>query len=228
MAFRTETKTGACLILCCLAAAAAPPARYDVVHRHLRRGGAGVLTVDAAGISFTETGKGARHSRAWKFEDIQELRLGPDFVRIRTYEDNLRELGRDRVYQFDKTPPRLAADWYPVFRTRLDRRFVAALADPAAVPDWQLPAKLVRNPEGSHGVLLFAPDRIVYKTARPGQSRTWRLADIDNISTSGPFDLTLNTLEREFRFQLKQELPEARYQTLWMQLNRLHGLAVLR
>ncbi len=215
-------------MLLAFAAAAATPKSYNVTHRHLRHGGAGVLKIDDAGISFDESGKGAKDSRHWKYEDIQELRLGPDFLRILTYEDNRAELGRDRVYLFEKTPAAMATDWYPVFSRTLDKRFVAALADPAVKPEWRLPVKMLHGTGGSQGELLVGKEQIVYKTARPGESRTWRMSDIDSVGTSGPFDLTITVLERTFRFQLKAELPEARYQELWMQLNRGHGLPILR
>src|SRR5947208_345317 len=125
MAFRTEAKTCACLIFCTVFSAAAQS--YEVRHKHLRKGTPGILRIDDASIAFEEKGKDAKHSRVWKYEDIQQLTLGPDELRIVTYEDNRLQLGRDRVYLFDNLPATVAADWYPVFRTRLDARFVAAL-----------------------------------------------------------------------------------------------------
>ncbi len=37
--------------------------------------------------------------------------------------------------------------------------------------------------------------RLSYKSAKQGESRTWRYKDIDSISTSGPFQLTVTTFE---------------------------------
>lgn len=59
------------------------------------------------------------------------------------------------------------------------------------------------------------------------RSRTWRIQDLENVSSSDPFDLTVTTHEREFRFQLKQALNEARYQELWLRVNRVRGLQIL-
>jgi hypothetical protein len=72
-------------------------------------------------------------------------------------------------------------------------------------------------------VLEIGEDRIVFKTAQKDDSRTWRLRDIENISSSGPFDLTITTLEKPYRFQLKQMLSEARYNELWRKLNDTKG-----
>jgi len=230
MAFRTEAKACARLALSAAVAAGcllAQSAIYPARHEHLRHGGAGTLRIDETAISFTESGKQAKHSRTWKYDEIQELVLGEGTLRIVTYEDQRWELGRDRVYVFDHLPAEVAATWYPVFSARLDQRFVAALADPLLKPEWQLPAKLVHGSFGSQGVLLAGPDRIVYKTAQPGESRTWRLKDLDNVSSSGPFDLTLNTLQRDFHFQLKAALPESAYSELWRRINLSKGLQIL-
>ena len=227
MAFRIKAKTCAGVVLLTVCAFAASPQNYEVTHKHLRHSGLGVLRIDETGISFEEQGKQAKHSRVWKYDDIQELILGAGTLRIMTYEDNRWQLGRDRVYLFDQVPPRLAIDWYPEFRSRLDARFVAALADDQAVSDWQLPVKLIHGRSGSSGVLLVGADSIVYKSAAPAESRTWRISDIENVSTSDPFDLTLATREATFRFQLKQSLPADRYQELWKRVSQTRGLRIL-
>jgi hypothetical protein len=228
MAFRTETKTGALLILWLSFAGAswAQSGTYEVRHKHLRHGGAGVLRIDDKSISFEERGK-PKHAVSWKLGDIQELVLGADTLRIVSYEDNPWQFGRDRVYLFDRLPAKVAADWYPVFRERLDQRFVAALADDHVKPDWQIPAKLMHGRSGSQGVVLVGAEGIVYRCVKPGESRSWRIADLVNVSSSDAFDLTITTHEGDFRFQLKQVLAEAQYNELWRRVNLANGLQIL-
>jgi hypothetical protein len=72
-------------------------------------------------------------------------------------------------------------------------------------------------------MLAVAADSIAYTTPRKGESRTWRYQDIDSISSSGKFQLTINTLEKAFNFQLKQPITEARYNELWLQIERKNG-----
>jgi len=227
MAFRTEAKACACMILSVAFTFGATTKTYTVRHRHLRNGGVGVLRLDETSISFEEPEKQTNHSRIWKDDDIQQLTLGPESLRIVTYEDNRWELGRDRVYIFDKLPAGLTTDWYPILRARLDQRFVAALADDEVKPQWQVPAKLIHGRGGSQGVIVVGADRLVYKSSRPGESRTWRVSDLENVSSSDAFDLAITTHEREFRFQLKRALSAARYQELWMRVNQAHGLRIL-
>lgn len=234
MAFRTEAKTCARVIvmlgLGCAGLVQSLEAQtktYAARHRHLHNGAAGILRIDGNLISFEEPGKHARDSRQWKYEDIQQIVLGPDSLRIVTYEDQRWEFGRDREYLFDHLPATLAHDWYPIFSKTLDGRFVAALADTDVKPAWQVPVKLAHGNRGSQGDLLVAADHIVYRSAQAGESRTWRIADIQNVSSSGPFDLTLVTQERDFRFQLRRMLPEGRLDELWRKVNFVHGLQIL-
>ncbi len=210
MAFRGKAQAGALLIAMVFTANAQT---FQVRHRHLHRGAAGVLRVSEDGIAFDE----GRHSRQWKFEDIEQMTLGPGVLRIATYENG--RFGRDREFVFDQLPKDMAAQLYPPFRTKLDRRFVAALADEPAVPLWRIPVR--------RGELTVAADRVVYRTDAPEQSRTWRIGDIDTVSSAGPFDLTVTTGEREFRFQLKRMLTDPQYNQLWRAVNRARGLRIL-
>ena len=249
MAFRTETRTGAGAIACgiLLAALAVTPAAFAqqgvwrVRHLHLRNGAMGTLRVTPDSIAFEERDKKNRvtaHSRQWKYEDIRQLTLSTKTLRIQTYEDRRVglsascALGCDREFVFDSLPAGLVTQLYAAWRDRLDARFVAALADEQIHADWQVPVKLVRGRNGSQGVLRFGADRIVYATAQGEESRTWRITsglnhDIESVSSSGPFDLTISAHEGEFRFELKETLGETRYNRLWRQISQANGLQTL-
>ena len=230
MAFRTETRIGATLALAFALAhvTLAGAETVSVRHRHLHNGKPGELQFSDERISFTEEGKGSIHSREWKYAEIQQLELSPGSLRILTYEDQKWKLGRDREYVFDQLPEGFAESVYLRWRDRLDQRFVADLPDKNVVSLWERPVKLLGRLRGSHGVLRAGTERVVYQTESPEQSRTWRFADIENIASAGPFDLSIVTREhhgtanagiREFRFQLKERLPEAQFNDLWRRLN---------
>jgi hypothetical protein len=146
-----------------------------------------------------------------------------------TYKDRKWLLGVDKRFEFFLPKGKSFEAAYTMLKDKLDRRFVAALAD--SVPDvlWELPVKLLGTIRGSEGVLQVGPDRIVYKTDRPRQSRTWRYQDLENVSTSDRYQLTLTTYERAwthygslkgFNFQLKQPLDEKRFDMLWKRLQK--------
>lgn len=182
------------------------------------------MTADENGIRFSGE-KG--HAWTWTYDDIQELRLEPEKIHILTYKGSRLRLGADLEFEFRGNLP--VNDLYQLWRSRMDQRFVAQLAEPSAV-EFTLPVKLLQRFRGSHGTLAFGADLVVYSS--PGDSRTWRYSDIDNISSSGPFQLTITTFERAradygnrkgFNFELKEPITEARYNQIWFQIEKKNG-----
>jgi len=190
----------------------------------------GEVEVTDQGISFTESGKHADHSRVWKYEQIQQLELTESTLRILTYEDQKWRLGSDREYVFDKLPADFAKTTYPMWKDKLDQRFIARIADAEVTSLIEFPAKLQALTKGTEGTLVFAEDRIVFRALKGGASRTWRFTDIDNVASAGPFDFSVSTWEhhgswntetREFRFQLQRPMEEARFNELWRSVEKL-------
>jgi hypothetical protein len=239
------SKEAGCGLIILLAIILLPPGasggevRLDVVHDHMHKGRRGVMTLGEKGISFEEAPKEEKpssHRWEWPYHEIRQLELAPDRLRILTYRDRWWKLGADKEYEFRLPAAKNFEDAYRVLEERLDQRFVAATG---AVPEevlWELPVKHLERFGGSHGVLVVGRDTIAYRTSVKRESRTWRYSDLVNISTSDPFQLTITTHERarlhygsrkDFNFQLKQPLNEARYNDLWRRLNRARGLSIL-
>ncbi len=245
MAFRLEKRTGAFLAGLLLAPAlfAQPSFQYEVRHRRLhapfQADSQGRLTIDNTGVSFQRRQKDAKESRAWHwdYQDIQQLKVAPKTLTVLTYEDNKWKLGADREYNFDVTSEKTFEDAYVLLKNRLDQRFVAAMPEAPASVLWEIPAKHRVRFGGDEGVLQVGASEITYKSDKKGESRAWRYEDIGNIASSGPFDLTITTFEhakrdygsrKQFNFELKQRLDEARYNDLWLRLNQSKGLKVLQ
>ncbi len=249
MEFRIKKRTGAILICLALLAPAsfAQSLSYDVWHGHSRpphikkAGNLGKLTITEAGVSFEETynkGKAPKQPHAWRwdYQDIQQLKIAPKVLTVLTYKDNKWKLGADREYEFDLVGDKTFEGAYQLLKGRLDQRMVAAIPDHLSNLLWEIPVKHLLRFGGDEGVLQVGPDTIVYKSADKVNSRTWRYEDIENVSSSGPFDLTITTFERAkahygnlkgFNFELKQRLEEARYNDLWLRLNQSKGLKIL-
>jgi hypothetical protein len=228
-------------------AAFAQDLKYDVWHGHSRpphvkkAGNMGTLNITDAGVSFEETYKNGGkpkhpHTWRWDYQDIQQLKIAPKSLTVLTYKDNKWKLGADREYQFDLLADKTFEDAYQLLKGRLDQRLVAAIPDDLSSILWEIPVKHLRRVRGDEGVLQVGPDTIVYRSADKTESRTWRYEDIENISSSGPFDLTITTFERAkthygnlkgFNFELKERLEEARYNELWLRLNQSKGLQIL-
>ncbi len=245
MEFRIEKATGFAVLTAVSLALALPAQdglRYQVRHAHWWKDGIGLLVMDETGISYQEAGKKNKkpeqlHHGRWSYDQIQQLLISPDKLTLVTYEDRALLLGADRRYEFTLAESRSFQEAYDFLKNRLDRRLVAALADPAPGEWWwELPVKLLGTLQGTQGVLRAGPDRLVFQADRPGRSRTWRYQDLDNASMTDPYELTLTTYERarrqygsrkSFRFQLKRPLEEERFDALWRRLNREKGLKFL-
>ena len=193
-------------------------AEFPARHEHWRQGCIGEMKVDETGVSFHGS-KG--HAWNWRFQDIQEFRLAPRSIHILTYTDSKLRLGADEGYEFTGSIP--AEDLYTLLKDRMDQRLVAEIGPVSGGEAFSLPVKHLGRIAGSEGRLAFTADGIVYETAAKNQSRTWRYPDVDGISSSGRFELTITTLEKGFHFQLKQPITEARYNELWLQIERKNG-----
>jgi hypothetical protein len=249
MEFRTEERAIALItgILLSPALFAQQSFQYEAWHGHPRpphirkAGNLGTLTINDTGVSFQETYKGGKtpkhpHVWRWSYQDIQQLEVAPKSLTVLTYKDNKWKLGADRKYEFDLVSDTTFEDAYNVLKGRLDQRFVAAIADSPASILWEIPVKHLHGFGGDEGMLQVGPDEIVYRSAKSDESRTWRYEDIENITSSGPFQLTITSFERArmhyasrkgFEFELKQRLEEARYNDLWLRLNQSKGLKIL-
>jgi hypothetical protein len=200
-------------------------AQFQVRHEHLYKGCRGTMVADENGIRFKGPNK---HVWSWSYSDIQQLRLEPRKIHILTYADRRLRLGADREYEFTGTLP--ASELYSLWSRRMDQRFVAGLPAPAGA-GFTIPVKRLKRIRGSEGLLTFGADTVVYST-RGNDSRTWRYSDIDTISSSGPFQLTVTTFERArlhygdrkgFNFELKEPISEARYNQIWLHIERKNG-----
>jgi hypothetical protein len=210
MALRTEKAIFALVVLC------APMLAQDYAARHLHTAGScrGTLRVEAAGIVYLERTAHQHHRWSWAWDDIQQLDVGDDQrVRLRSYRDGLG--GRDERYEFElQVTPAVAP-----LRAALGARLIEHLVDATGEPLWSVPAKRLRGLKGAQGELCVYADRIVFYTPTPGESRTWRDAEIEFVSSAGPLEFSI-TSGTTTAFQLKQPLETARYQALWKRLLR--------
>ncbi|MCE5306781.1 MAG: hypothetical protein LLG20_03990 [Acidobacteriales bacterium] len=222
-------KETAFVILLAARAFAAGELRFQVRHEHLRKGCPGILRVDEQGITFEGEPSKKRHAWRWEFSDIQQLKIEPQRMAVLTYEDRKWRLGADRGFEFTLPAGVSFGSAYRLLKDRLDQRLVAALAEERDTVLWKLPVKRAGRIKGAQGTLVVSTTRVTFETAEPGASRTWRYSDLDNISSSGPFEFTVTTYERSrtdygslksFHFQLKQPLTEDRYNDLWWRLNQ--------
>jgi Cu(I)/Ag(I) efflux system membrane protein CusA/SilA len=237
VALRSETG-GDCMkaLIGFLMASFAAGQTFEARHDHWKGSCSGRLVFDDAGVAFaSETKK--NHSWRVLYVDIQQVRAQDSGeFRLLTYQDRKWRLGADREHKLQIADKQFAVHVAPLLEQRLNQRFVAGFATRQVEPLWELPVKHLRRFSGTEGLLVVSADRILYRTGAPGDSRDWRFADIETISTSGPHQLTITTYERArshygdrkgFNFRLKEPLGAERYNGLWLRLEKSKGLQVL-
>jgi len=188
-------------------------------------GSRGTLTFDADGVSY-HTDRQDRQ-RSWRYPDLQQLQIvGPTRVTLLTYEDQggLR-FGADRAYTFEVTGAPISGDNVAYLLERLSRPVVTAVLPASdSVPRHAVPVKHAQR-RGSNGILTLRDDALVYATEAEGQSRFWRWTDIFAVLQIDRFRLEVVAYEggggdtRRYTFDLKRELPDGFYTTLWSRLN---------
>ena len=206
-------KAAICLILSCPVWAQ----EFSVRHQHLRKFCAGTLTVDASGIRFEGP---KHHAWNWPYADIQQLTLRSGSIHILSYKDSSNwKLGKDVSYTFTGEFP--TDDLQRQWSATLDQRFVAAVGQASGLSSLEFQVKQLALTKGTEGTLTFGATAVVYDTSR--EPRTWRYKDIQFISSANPFQLTITTLEKQFRFQLKQAITESAYNQLWLEIEKKNG-----
>jgi hypothetical protein len=203
----------------------------ELRHDHLWRSGSGTLHVSETGVTWAEP-KEPKHNRTWSWIDIQQLELTSQSIRILTYEDAKWRGYRDREYLLNGLPAGFAESISPLLRDRLREKFIGTLAFEPSDAIWTIPVKLRQGLGGSEGELIFSTGLLTYSSPEKAQSRSWPLEQIEMISSSGRYELTVLPHEqdgwtrgrREYNFQLKRPLGEDDYQQLWMSIQTANGL----
>lgn len=228
MAFRIEARTiaGLVLALSLQAETITLAARHD----HLKGSCVGSIAIAAEGIEYAE---GARakprkkpHRFAWKWADVQQATLSAKELTVLTYEDRWVKLGADREMRLRLSAGAPLGAAGNALRAGLERKYVAAFTSEAK-PLWTLPAKHLTGFKGAVGVIEMHETGVSFRSK--SLARSWQWADLENVSSAGPYELTLTTFERsrvhyggrrDFTFQLREAITPERVDQLWRRVVR--------
>lgn len=214
------------LVLTAAVSPAADDYKYSVRHRHLMKDCRGMLLINPDGVEYKASK--TKDSRKWSFNDIHTVEIkSPTEISIITYEDQKRWAGKDKVFEFflleQKATPGLSA--FLLSRVKRPMR-LAVLPEDAGKPEYEIPVKHLRSISGSRGTLKIYSDRVVYATPTVGDSRCWRIQDIERFSQPDRFRFEIVSHVPKaggptevYGFQLMEDLPEGVYDYLWVRLH---------
>ena len=199
---------------------------YAVKHRHILENCRGRLKIDGNGVEYRTAYK--KDSRRWKFDEIRTLEVkSPTEIWIVTYEDQKRWAGKDKVFEFTlmdkKATPELTAFLLSHVKRPME---LAVLPEEVGKPAFEIPVKHLHTIVGAMGLLRIYEDKIVFQSSKIGDSRYWRLEDIQRFSQPDRYRFQIVSYvpkaggpTEAYNFQLIEDLPEGVYDYLWVRLH---------
>jgi hypothetical protein len=199
---------------------------YAVKHHHTLKDCRGTLKITPEGVEYRASH--SKDSRKWTFDGIRNLEIkSPTEIAVVTYEDQKRWAGKDKVFEFTlldkKATPELSAFLLSHVKRPME---LAVLPEETEKPAFEIPVKHLHTIVGAIGVLRIYSDKVTFRSSKEGDSRYWRLADIERFSrpdrhrfqivsylpkSGGPTEV--------YNFQLMEDLPDGAYDYLWVRLH---------
>ncbi len=199
---------------------------FAVKHHHTGRDCRGTLTITPGGVEY-KAGR-AKDSRTWKFDEIRTLEVkSPAEISVVTYEDQKRWFGKDKVFEFTLLDKKATPELSAFLLSRVKRPMeLAVVPEEGAKPAFQMAVKHLHTVVGAMGELQIFTDRIVFKSSKVGDSRFWRLADIERVSQPDRFRFQIVSYVPKaggptevYNFQLMDDLPEGVLDYLWVRFH---------
>ena len=203
------------------------PQTFQVRHQHTVGSCTGTLAFSATEIRF-ETKDAQRkrdsaqpqektHQRVWTYPDVKFFEIiSTGELKIHSYEDeSALKLGNDRDYTFKLTQGEITSELYEFLVAKSPRAVVTKVIFASTVVIQDIPVRHRHTFGGCQGILTIAQGKIIFRTQQKGDSRIWRIKDLESFASNDPFHLRLSTAFETFNFDLKLPLQEAGYEYIW-------------
>ncbi len=199
---------------------------YAVKHRHILKDCRGTLKITDDGVEYRTDH--AKDNRKWKFADIRTLEVkSPTEISVVTYEDQKRWAGKDKVFEFTLLDKKATPELTTFLLNHVKRPMeLAVIPEEAEKPAFELPVKHLGTIKGSRGVLRIYADKVTYQSMTGGDSRYWRLEDIERFSQPDRFRFQIvgytpkaGGPTEAYNFELIEDLPAGLYDYLWVRLH---------
>jgi hypothetical protein len=213
------------LMLFAASSALAQSYEFRVERDLMLRNRQGKLIISPEKIEYQADHEG--ESRAWRYDELRQIKIeSPRRIDLVTYEDQKWKLGIARIYKFKILEGEITPAVSALLAERAARPLVTSVAPaPESEPVFEISVKRLHRFGGCLGSLKIYADRIAYEAQdEPENSRFWRYRDIQNFSQSERYRFEIVSFEDKFggpkayNFQLKEELPAAAYDYVWMRV----------
>ncbi len=162
----------------------------------------GTLLIDGNGVEFRGENK---RSQRWAVSEIQTAFIAPHRLVLKTYLNRSLHRPGERKYRFSlaqAVPPAVAAQ----LAGAVARPSQNADPDPDAPAIATIPVRHRAIASGTNGVLRIRQDGIDYVTSSKDDSRSWRWADLQTLSSPDPYHLFVFGYRDTYTFNLKAPL----------------------
>jgi hypothetical protein len=169
----------------------------------------GDLLVGANGLEF-RSGKG--QTLKLPYLEVQTFHFSPHSLVIETYQNRKMHLPGIERLRFD-----VAEAVFPEIAAELAREVQRPSQNAVPNPTAQgivIPAHHRSLTGGTNGILRFRDGGIDYVTGTPDDSRSWRWADLQTLSSTDPYHLLVFGCRDTYSFDLKELLPQSLYYRL--------------
>jgi hypothetical protein len=165
----------------------------------------GVLKIDEQGLEFRS---GEAPVLKLSFLDVYTFFVAPHRFVIETYKNRKHHVPGQQRYGFDldqAVPPEVAAG----LAREIQRPSQNAVPDPASPSAENIPVRHRTRTGGTNGTLRIRGGGIDYVTSIPGDSRSWRWADLQTLSEPDPYHLFVFGYRDTYTFDLKEPISRA-------------------
>jgi hypothetical protein len=199
---------------------------YAVKHQHALKDCSGTLAINSDGVEYRSAH--AKDSRKWRFDEIRTLEVkSATEIQVITYEDQKRWAGKDKIFKFVLLDKKASPELSEFLLSRVNRPMeLALIPNDKDEPAFVVQVKHLQRITGTLGVLRVYQDRVVFQTANEGDSRYWRIRDIERFSQPDRFRFQIISYvpraggpTEVYNFQLMDDLPEGLYDYLWVHLH---------
>lgn len=170
----------------------------------------GALKINEQGLEFWS---GETAVLKLSFLDVHTFFVAAHRLVIETYKNRKHHVPGEQRYGFDLdqvVPPEVAAG----LAREVQRPSQNAVPDPASPSAESIPARHRTRMGGTNGTLRIRDGGIDYVTSVPGDSRSWRWADLATLSEPDPHHLFVFGYRDTYTFDLKKPIARGLFNRL--------------